>query len=117
MIRFENLGYKYTADEIIEYYSAPPVNEYFVSFCENLIEQLRQIGKMRTTETYTTTLNSFKRFMHSRKRDKDILFDNVDSNLMMEYEQYLKSQDICPNSTSYYMRNLRAMYNLSLIHI
>ena len=27
MIRFENLGYKYTADEIIEYYSAPPVNE------------------------------------------------------------------------------------------
>lgn len=32
MIRFENLGYKYTADEIIEYYSAPPVNEYFVSF-------------------------------------------------------------------------------------
>ena len=111
MIRFENLGYKYTADEIIEYYSAPPVNEYFVSFCENLIEQLRQIGKMRTTETYTTTLNSFKRFMHSRKRDRDILFDNVDSNLMMEYEQYLKSQDICPNSTSYYMRNLRAMYN------
>lgn len=111
MIRFENLGYKYTADEIIEYYSAPPVNEYFVSFCENLIEQLRQIGKMRTTETYTTTLNSFKRFMHSRKRDRDIPFDNVDSNLMIEYEQYLKSQDICPNSTSYYMRNLRAMYN------
>ena len=54
MIRFENLGYKYTADEIIEYYSAPPVNEYFVSFCENLIEELRQIGKIRTTETYPT---------------------------------------------------------------
>ncbi len=32
MIRFENLGYKYTADEIIEPYSAPSVNEYFVSF-------------------------------------------------------------------------------------
>ena len=25
MIRFENLGYKYTADEILEYYSATPV--------------------------------------------------------------------------------------------
>ena len=111
MIRFENLGYKYTADEIIEYYSAPPVNEYFVSFCENLIEELRQIGKIRTTETYTTTLNSFKRFMNFRKKGRDIPFDNIDSNLMMEYEQYLKSNDICPNSTSYYMRNLRAMYN------
>lgn len=106
MIRFENLGYKYTADEIIEYYSAPPVNEYFVSFCENLIEELRQIGKIRTTETYTTTLNSFKRFMNFRKKGRDIPFDNIDSNLMMEYEQYLKSNDICPNSTSYYMRNL-----------
>lgn len=101
MIRFENLGYKYTADEIIEYYSAPPVNEYFVSFCENLIEELRQIGKIRTTETYTTTLNSFKRFMNFRKKGRDIPFDNIDSNLMMEYEQYLKSNDICPNSTSY----------------
>ena len=111
MIRFENLGYKYTADEIIEYYSAPPVNEYFLSFCENLIEELRQIGKIRTTETYTTTLNSFKRFMNFRKKGRDIPFDNIDSNLMMEYEQYLKSNDICPNSTSYYMRNLRAMYN------
>ena len=111
MIRFENLGYKYTADEIIEYYSAPPVNEYFVSFCENLIEELRQIGKIRTTETYTTTLNSFKRFMNFRKKGRDIPFDNIDSNLMMEYEQYLKSNEICPNSTSYYMRNLRAMYN------
>lgn len=77
MIRFENLGYKYTADEIIEYYSAPPVNEYFVSFCENLIEELRQIGKIRTTETYTTTLNSFKRFMNFRKKGRDIPFDNV----------------------------------------
>lgn len=116
MIRFENLGYKYTADEIIEYYSAPPVNEYFVSFCENLIEELRQIGKIRTTETYTTTLNSFKRFMNFRKKGRDIPFDNIDSNLMMEYEQYLKSNDICPNSTSYYMRN-RVSRNLVGIRI
>lgn len=49
--------------------------------------------------------------MNFRKKGRDIPFDNIDSNLMMEYEQYLKSNDICPNSTSYYMRNLRAMYN------
>lgn len=30
---------------------------------------------------------------------------------MAEYEVYLKSNGICPNSSSYYMRNLRAMYN------
>lgn len=111
MIKFENLGCHYTADEIIEYYSTPPINDCFMSFCENLIEQLKQIGKMRTIETYTTALNSFRRFIHSRKKGSDIPLDKVDSDLMMEYEQYLKSHDICPNSTSYYMRNLRAMYN------
>ena len=35
----------------------------------------------------------------------------VDSSLMMKYESYLKSTGICPNTTSYYMRNLRAIYN------
>ena len=30
---------------------------------------------------------------------------------MTAYETYLKSIDICPNSISFYMRNLRAIYN------
>ena len=111
MIKFDNFGYNYTADEVIEYYSTFPKNEYFICFSENLIEQLKQIGKIRTAETYTTTLNSFRRFMHSRKKNSDIPFDKIDSSLMMEYEQYLKFHDICPNSSSYYMRNLRAIYN------
>ena len=37
--------------------------------------------------------------------------DEVDSDLMMAYEAYLKSKGICPNSSSFYMRNLRAIYN------
>ena len=35
----------------------------------------------------------------------------MDSELMTAYETYLKSIDICPNSISFYMRNLRAIYN------
>lgn len=111
MIKFENFGYNYTTDEIIKYYLTHPKNEYFICFSENLIEQLKRVGKIHTAETYTTTLNSFRRFMHSQKMVSDIPFDKIDSNLMMEYEQYLKFHDICPNSTSYYMRNLRAIYN------
>ena len=41
----------------------------------------------------------------------DILIEGVDSVLMVEYETYLKSAGVCPNSSSYYMRNLRAIYN------
>ena len=30
---------------------------------------------------------------------------------MMAYEAHLKSMGICPNSISFYMRNLRSIYN------
>ena len=35
----------------------------------------------------------------------------MDSNLMIAYESWLKGTGICPNTSSYYMRNLRAIYN------
>ena len=85
-----------------------PLVDGFLSFGRNLIVQLEQIGKERTAETYRATLNSFERFMGSRG---DILIEGVDSAFMVEYETFLKSTGVCPNSSSYYMRNLRAIYN------
>ena len=41
----------------------------------------------------------------------DIPLDRVDSGLMVEYESYLKADGVCPNSSSFYMRGLRAIYN------
>ena len=41
----------------------------------------------------------------------DIPLEDIGSTLMLEYEAWLKDKGICPNSTSYYMRNLRAVYN------
>ncbi|MZK05319.1 tyrosine-type recombinase/integrase, partial [Enterobacter hormaechei] len=52
-------------------------------------------------------LNSFGRF----RRDVEVPWDEVDSDLMIEYETYLKSRGVCPNTSSYYMRGLRAIYN------
>lgn len=106
--RLERAGNGYTADKIVELYSAPSDDGCFLSFGRNLVSQLKQIGKVRTAEAYTTTLNSFTRFRGDRG---DIPLDEVDSVLMVAYETYLKENGICPNSSSYYMRNLRAIYN------
>ena len=105
--RLERSGIAYTSDSLVELYCASTENNGFVSFTLNLIKELNQIGKHRTAETYMTTLNSFIRF----RKGKDVLLEEVDSSLMMKYESYLKSTGICPNTTSYYMRNLRAIYN------
>lgn len=105
--RFERSGNTYTADDVVEKYLSPEDNHRFISFARNLVGQLRQIGKQSTADTYTTSVNSFARF----REERDIPLDDVDSDLMTAYETYLKSIGICPNSISFYMRNLRAIYN------
>ena len=53
-------------------------------------------------------MNSFERFRGHRG---DIPLDELDSNQMITYESWLKGTGVCPNTSSYYMRNLRAIYN------
>ena len=105
--RLERAGTRYTADNVVETFLSPAGDNHFITFARNLVAQLRRIGKKRIAETYTSTANSFERFRGGR----DILLDEVDSELMTAYETYLSSSGICPNSISFYMRNLRAIYN------
>ena len=80
---------------------------YLFPFMENVIANLMELGKVRTSETYTSALNSFRRF----RKGKDILLAQIDSDLIQAYEAYLKNTGICPNTSSFYMRILRAVYN------
>lgn len=107
VLRLERTDNTYTAEDVVSKYLSPADNCCFISFAQNLIGQLRQIGKRCTADTYTTAINSFARF----RRENDILLDEMDSDLVTAYESYLKSIGICPNSISFYMRNLRAIYN------
>ena len=106
--RLAYAGSPFTSDDVVALFLTSFGKDGFFSFCKRLIAQMRQVGKQRTAETYTTSLNSFIRF---RSIHGDVPLDEMDANLMMEYESYLKSNGICPNSSSFYMRNLRAMYN------
>jgi len=105
--RLERAGGLYTAEKVAALYDSPRDCGGYIAFARQLIGELKQIGKRRTAETYTTALNSFLRFREGR----DLLFEELDSNLMVAYETYLRSAGICPNSSSFYMRNLRAIYN------
>ena len=80
---------------------------FLFPFMESVIARLKALGKARTRETYTTTLSSFKRF----RKGGDLLLDDMDSDMMVAYEAYLKRNGVSPNTSSFYMRNLRAVYN------
>ena len=94
----------FTVDRIIELYTAPEGNCTFLLYGKELLVELRQIGKVRTAGTYQNALNSFERFRGHRG---DIPLDEMDSNQMITYESWLKGTGVCPNTSSYYMRNLR----------
>ena len=108
ILDLEVSGTPYTTDDILSAYSVKEVRGNFITFIHDLIGQLRHAGRIRTAETYSTAMNSFSRFCRTRG---EIDMDDIDAGLMMEYQNYLKSRGIIPNTISFYMRNLRAIYN------
>lgn len=97
----------FTVEEVIELFSKQTVERSFFDFMNGVIMQLRQLRKVRTSETYFSTLRSFMTFL----RGQDIPIDGITSDLMLQYESWLKLKGVCMNSISFYMRILRAVYN------
>ena len=100
-------GGGYSADSIIEKFNRQTGEETLFCFMQGLIVRLKQLGKVRSSETYTAALVSFMKFREGR----DVLLCEIDGNTMMFYEAWLKGKGICPNTVSFYMRILRAVYN------
>ena len=105
--QLENKRVKYTADDIISTFQKQVNEQSLFNFMQGVIAQLQQMGKQRTSETYRCTLKSFIQF----RENKDVLLEDIDSDLMLMYEAYLHNKGLTKNSTSFYMRILRAVYN------
>lgn len=100
-------GLTYTADDVIDEFLRYS-NEYSLfNFMESMIVTLKQRNQLRTAETYKAALNSFKKF----RNNEDVMLDAITSDTMMLYESHLKSRGNTPNTISFYMRILRAVYN------
>lgn len=78
------------------------------TFMNFLIALLLKNGQYRTMQHYKATLNSYMRF----RDNKDITFKEIDAKEMQSYEVYLKNvAKVCNNTSSFYLRILRAPYN------
>lgn len=77
------------------------------TFMNQIIENLRRNGKIRTSETYQTTLSSFMKF----RNGEDLRLDRITTEEMEKYEAWHRKRGVVPNTTSFYMRVLRAVYN------
>lgn len=105
--KLDSYGLTYSGEDVIEEFRRYKNDCSLFNFMQAQIIRLKQNGKLRTSETYAVTLNSFKKF----RGEKDIMLDSLNSDTMKSYEAWLQQRGLSSNTISFYMRILRAVYN------
>lgn len=78
-----------------------------LAYGQSLITHLVFRGKLGSARNLRSTFSSFSGFLGG----KDVAFSLVDEALIGAYADWLAGRGITSNSSSFYMRNLRAVYN------
>lgn len=112
--RLEAKASPYVVEDVIDEFDRYLHDYTLTNFMERIIVNLKQNGRLRTAETYRSALNSFRHFLSARGGDQsssDVMLDCITSELMESFEAWHRSRGIAPNTISFYMRILRAVYN------
>lgn len=115
--RLDSSGVQYSAEDVIDEFKRYSHEYSLFNYMSGIIKRLRLNGKIRTSETYKSTLNSFRHFLSGRRCQDfscygdDIMLEHLTSEIMEEYEGWLRQRGAAPNTISFYARILRAVYN------
>ena len=104
---FDRKAEEYSADSIINSYRMMSKEYTLSAFMSRTIIQMKRNSQHCTARNYQSTLNSFMRF----RGGEDLTLDMLDASIVQSYEAWMKSRGICRNTSSFYMRILRAVYN------
>jgi len=107
MTSFIRKGVCLSTEDIMAEYKSLTSRLSLFKFMEGIIDRFRHDGKIRTSETYRYALNSFSRFLNN----EDVTIDSFSQEMMESYDAYLQTKGLVPNSRSFHMRILRAVYN------
>ena len=105
--RLDKEAQPYTSDMVVEYFREGKVQQGIIGYTLELNVKLRKIGKSRMADRFTTTINSLRNYL----KGDDVPLEEVDEMMVLGYEQWLKERGLCRNTTSFYIRNLRTIYN------
>ena len=77
------------------------------NFFRQQISQLKDAGREQTAAHYLQTLSRLMSF----RNGKDLRFNAINPLFTLSYETWMRNQHMCRNTTSFYMRILRSVYN------
>lgn len=103
----EMSGKSFGIQSIIDRYMFSRGAIYVLTYMEEHISALTSKGKRGTAKNWRCTLNSLSEYLGG----EDIPFSELDEPLLLDYEEWLKCRGVKRNSSSFYMRNLRSIYN------
>lgn len=109
---FDRQFLPYSAIDIVEEYKRYNGRYTVFRFMKAAISMFKERGSIRTAETYYATLRSFRKF----RNNEDLMIDRVTADIVELYEAYLKKKKLMPNTISFYLRILRAVYNRAVEH-
>lgn len=97
-------------DVISQFLLCDDIKQSVFNFIRTQIMHKQKLGKIRSSETYKSTLNSFMKF----RKGVDLPFNMIDSELLELYEAQMRYRGLSRNTTSFYMRILRTNYKMAV---
>ncbi len=103
----EDCGGEYGLDEVVAQFKGSDTQTTVASFFREMIAQCRRNKTLGTARNYERTLRSFMDFLNG----EDIHLSQITDCLVADYEAWMLGKGIMRNSSSFYLRNLRSVYN------
>ncbi|MBR5332649.1 MAG: site-specific integrase [Muribaculaceae bacterium] len=104
---FVATGEKFDLLDVSRAFRSQRCSTSLVDFVYNAIDHLTILKRHGTAQNYASAIKSFMAF----RENCDIDLSEIDSDMMQRYEAHLIGRGVSPNTISFYMRNLRALYN------
>lgn len=108
--RLDDTGVPYSGDDVCDEFHAYTDRLSLRDYMGRAIIRLRECGRKSTSGNYSNARSSFTRFLSSRGQD-DVLLDSLTPQLIEDYQTHLQGRGVVRNTVSFYMRQLRAVYN------
>lgn len=99
----------FTVEDVLAQYIHKNVRQqfYLLRYIDTQIDRKKTLKKEGTAAAYRSTRLSLAKFLNG----SDIRMSAIDLRFIRQYEDFLYSSGVTGNTVSYYLRNLRTLYN------
>lgn len=105
--RLEAAHTPYTAAQVAARFTGSLRSGGLRAFAAKITAQLYDTGRRSLADNYRQAVGSFLHF----REEEDVSLRRIDADMIAAYEGWLRDRRVCTNTISFYMRNLRALYN------